>query len=60
MAAVTPASASTTKSYRFAPTRELRASYKTVVPATVRHSSKTTALEEHLKLREEEDVDGKS
>lgn len=58
MAAVPSACASSSKSYRFAPTRELRASYETVVPATVRHEAKTTALGEYLKLREEENTNG--
>lgn len=58
MAAVPSACASSSKSYRFAPTRELRASYETVVAATVRHEAKTTALGEYLKLREEENTNG--
>lgn len=58
MAALPSASAGTSKSYRFAPTRELRASYETVVPVTFRHDSKTTALGEYLKLKEEETTNG--
>ena len=47
--------ASSGKSHRFAPTRELHADYNTIVPATDRDRKYTRELREFLK-RSDEDV----
>lgn len=56
--AVVPASVSSSKLYRFAPTRQLHADYEAVVPATIRDGNNTRVLREFLRLREEENVTG--
>ena len=48
----------TNKSYRFPPTRRLRASYSSIVPEASREGEKARALESVLQQREETDKAG--
>ena len=50
--------ANSSKVYRFAPTRALRASYDAVVPEALKSGDKTGALRDILKLREQEQSSG--